>query len=72
MPSSADSRLDAIMRSGKPEFVVVYGRRRIGKTCLMDEPPAKGGSFAREHHRDSNPQGPRKLSDLRRADEAPP
>ena len=25
------------MRSGKPEFVVVYGRRRIGKTYLIGE-----------------------------------
>ena len=29
--------LDQWMHSGKPEFVVVYGRRRIGKTHLVQE-----------------------------------
>lgn len=30
-------RLDSIMRSGHPEFVVLYGRRRVGKTFLVSE-----------------------------------
>ena len=30
-------KLDAILQSGKPEFVVVYGRRRVGKTYLIGE-----------------------------------
>ncbi len=29
--------LDDIMRSGRPEFLVVYGRRRVGKTYLIRE-----------------------------------
>ena len=29
--------LDNIMNSGKPEFVVVYGRRRVGKTFLVNQ-----------------------------------
>jgi hypothetical protein len=31
------SQLDAYQRSGKPEFLVVYGRRRVGKTFLIRE-----------------------------------
>lgn len=29
--------LQALYRSGKSEFVAIYGRRRIGKTFLVDE-----------------------------------
>ena len=31
------NELNAYMRSGKPEFLVVYGRRRVGKTFLIRE-----------------------------------
>lgn len=30
-------RLENVMKSGRPEFVVVYGRRRVGKTFLINE-----------------------------------
>ena len=30
-------RLDTAMRSGSPEFIAVYGRRRVGKTYLIRE-----------------------------------
>lgn len=30
-------RIDRAMQSGKPEFIAVYGRRRIGKTFLIKE-----------------------------------
>lgn len=29
------TELERLMASGQPEFVVVYGRRRVGKTCLI-------------------------------------
>jgi len=29
--------LDRLARSGMPEFVAVYGRRRVGKTFLVKE-----------------------------------
>ena len=31
------SQLQTYCDSGKPEFIAVYGRRRIGKTFLIDE-----------------------------------
>ena len=31
------SQLESILSSGKPEFIVVYGRRRVGKTYLVGE-----------------------------------
>lgn len=31
------SQLQEVYKSGKPEFVAVYGRRRIGKTFLVDK-----------------------------------
>ena len=31
------SRLDSAMQSGMPEFIAVYGRRRVGKTYLIRE-----------------------------------
>ena len=37
--------LDDILRSGKPEFLVVYGRRRVGKTYLIREFFKDGFSF---------------------------
>ena len=30
-------QLQEFYNSGKPEFIAVYGRRRIGKTYLIDE-----------------------------------
>ena len=39
--------LDEAFRSGRPEFVAVYGRRRIGKTHLVRK--AFGNRFAFEH-----------------------
>ncbi|MCF0177249.1 MAG: ATP-binding protein [Bacteroidales bacterium] len=33
---SEQAQLDAIVASGRPEFVVVYGRRRVGKTFLVN------------------------------------
>ncbi|MBR3314778.1 MAG: ATP-binding protein [Atopobiaceae bacterium] len=30
-------RLNALMQSGRPEFLVLYGRRRVGKTYLINE-----------------------------------
>ena len=32
------SELMSLYDSGKAEFVAVYGRRRVGKTYLVDEP----------------------------------
>ena len=31
------NELDRLFRSGAPEFVAVYGRRRVGKTFLVKE-----------------------------------
>ena len=41
------SKLQAIYNSGKPELVVVKGRRRIGKTYLVNN--AFGNRFAFKH-----------------------
>ena len=35
--SDERTRLEEINRSGRPEFVVVYGRRRVGKTYLVSQ-----------------------------------
>jgi hypothetical protein len=34
---SEQRELDVYMQSGKPEFLVIYGRRRVGKTFLIRE-----------------------------------
>ena len=38
-------KLESLLRSGKPEFVVVYGRRRVGKTYLVGEFFGEGFAF---------------------------
>lgn len=35
--SQENQQLDAFYDSGKPEFVALYGRRRVGKTYLIDQ-----------------------------------
>jgi len=30
------NKLEAIYKSNKPEFIAVYGRRRVGKTYLQE------------------------------------
>ena len=30
-------RIDTLLTSGKAEFIALYGRRRVGKTYLIDE-----------------------------------
>ncbi len=40
-------QLEEAYRSGRPEFIAVYGRRRIGKTHLVQS--AFSGTFAFEH-----------------------
>lgn len=37
--------LDQIYKSGKPEFVALYGRRRVGKTFLIDQKYGNEFSF---------------------------
>ena len=31
------AELDKLYNSYRPEFVAVYGRRRVGKTCLIKQ-----------------------------------
>ena len=57
--------LDEAFRSGRPEFVAVYGRRRIGKTHLVRK--AFGNRFAFEHAGLSNVDMAGQLAEFARA-----
>ena len=40
--ASEEKTLNRLYNSGRAEFVAIYGRRRVGKTFLVDETFPKG------------------------------